>query len=81
MTFITASAPEPREVAALADRIRPLVADVPPAMAAAALSYELAAVLARERVPLALADQTIDTVCEVMKAQLRAFGGPGQEHP
>jgi len=72
--------PEPAAVVRLTERIRPLVSAVLADVAAAALSYELAAILARERIPLPALDLAIDQAAAIMKLQVRRFGS-GQEHP
>lgn len=72
----------PEQIADLASQIRAVLdanrAD--PALAASALSYELASTLAREAVPFEVADQAIDGAAEIMKQQVREFG-TGKAHP
>lgn len=64
----------------LAQRIRPVIRGARADIAAAALSYELAGVLAREGLPAMVIDMAIDQAAAVMKLQVRAFGS-GKEHP
>lgn len=78
LRILPATAPE--AIAAVAVQIREVVDRLDPAVAASALSYELAAALAREWVPLDVAYAAIDRAVEVMKSQVRAFG-TGKAHP